>query len=652
MTSLPPLAPFPQSSWRQHLSSGEWNSLVQAWTSICRTLISISEKELKTVLSCDDSIATFLVSFAEETAEAGFSIIDSYSTTLPKAVFQLTSKVLSVSPPSQLLDYAFLADIARIFPRKATRPLISQLFRQHATPIESALTGLKRQLIPQLEAGIKSDLKIVEARLIRLNYLLHVSSDACTLFLAGSDFLDGLIVCFRVMNPPLRKVILTTTYLCLVGLIDAEPAKWSMLSDQLYALKEAADAHKAGPLNANDSLVPELITNTPLLKILIRRAEDSGAATDNFKKRITALEGYRKGAMVRPKRLVRRKVDKGKGKDTQQEVDADIHIHRMSQVTQVQDLFPDLGSGFVSKCLDEYGEDVEQVVANLLSETLPPHLASADRSESLSSPPVVRHTDLAPRSTPPQIPTRHNVFDDDDFDRLAMDVSKVSFGKKPGKNADEMLKDKSNAPNKSAILSALAAFDSDDDERDDTYDADDVGGTVDASNQEADAASDGNEETLFRAYQMDSKLFDRDAATRRGSQRAKIREETGMTDEAIEGWALILVRNPQQKRRLEAKYAFSGQQAHLDRTSWRASPAGSGEEGSDPDGGSSRGGRGGGRARGRGRGRGRGGNVAGPTGEKETEAARKNKEANKGSRANHNRRDARAKKMARGGFAG
>ncbi|KAF5002680.1 hypothetical protein FGRMN_218 [Fusarium graminum] len=670
MASLPPLAPFPQSSWRQHLSSSEWNSLLQAWTSICRALVALPEKDFKTVPSRDDSVATFLVSFAEETAEAGFTILESHSTTLPKAVFQLTSRVFSASPPSQLFDYAFLANVARIFPRKATAPLIAQLFRQHAAPLEAALTALKKQLIPQLEAGIKGDLKIVEARLIRLNYLLHASPDACTLFLAGSDFLDGLIVCFRVMNPPLRKVILTTTYLCLIGLIDVEPAKWSMLGDQLYALKEAADAHKVGPLNVNDSLVPELVTNTPLLKILQRRAQDSGAATDSFKKRITALESYRKGAMVRPKRLVRRRVDKGKGKETYQEVDADIHVHRMSQITQVQDLFPDLGSGFVSKCLDEYGEDVEQVVANLLSETLPSHLASADRSEPLyvslcyqnlaqlttlrSSHPEARHTDLAPRPTPPQLPTRANVFDDDDFDRLAMDVSKVSFGKKPGKSADEMLKDKANAPNKSAILSALAVFDSDDDERDDTYDADDVGGTVDASNQEADAASDGNEEILFRAYQLDSKLFDRDAATRRGSQRAKLRGDTGMTDEAIEGWALILVRNPQQKRRLEAKYAFAGQQAQIDRTSWRASPAGSGEEGSDPDGGSSRGGRGGGRGRGRGqgRGRGRGGNVAGPTGEKETESARKNKEANKGSRANHNRRDARAKKMARGGFAG
>lgn len=122
-----------------------------------------------------------------------------------------------------------------------------------------------------------------------------------------------------------------------------------------------------------------------------------------------------------------------------------------------------------------------------------------------------------------------------------------------------------------------------------------------------------------------------------------------MTDEAIEGWAVMLARNPQQKKRLEAKYAFSGEQAQLERTSWRANPTGEDEGASE---GSSRGRGGRGRAGARGRGRGRGGSVAGPTGDKGTESARKNKESNKGSRANHNRRDARAKKMARGGMPG
>jgi len=55
----------------------------------------------------------------------------------------------------------------------------------------------------------------------------------------------------------------------------------------------------------------------------------------------------------------------------------------MSFITQVQDLFPDLGSGFVVKLLDEYNDDVEQVTAHLLDDSLPPHLKAADRSEQM-----------------------------------------------------------------------------------------------------------------------------------------------------------------------------------------------------------------------------------------------------------------------------
>jgi activating signal cointegrator complex subunit 2 len=374
--------------------------------------------------------------------------------------------------------------------------------------------------------------------------------------------------------------------------------------------------------------------------------------------------------------LIKRKIDKGKGTMPEAEVHAEMHIHRMSKITQVQDVLGDLnlGTGFIAKCLDEYDDDVAQVIDNLLVDSLPAHLASADRHEALYvlykvcknihdietnpfarsiSEPQKQH-DLVPRSTPPsQLPQRRNAFDDDEFDKLTMDVSKVSFGKRPEKNADQLLQEKTSATGKAAILSALAAFDSDDDERDDTYDAADVGGTVDSSNQEADAMIEGNEETLFRAYQTNPAVFSRDAEVRRGPQRAKLRLDTGMADEALEGWAIMLKRSPQQQRKLEEKFAFKGEQLKLDRSSWKASPAGSGMEESDTDGpgrGGARGGRGRGRGRG-GRGRG-GGNVDGPTGEKGTESARRHKEANKGARANHNRRDARARKVARGGFPG
>jgi hypothetical protein len=70
---------------------------------------------------------------------------------------------------------------------------------------------------------------------------------------------------------------------------------------------------------------------------------------------------------------------------------------------------------------------------------------------SHTQPDTQAHKDLAPRSTPTQLPIRRNVFDDDEFDRLAVDTTKISFGKNPEKTADDVLRDKSTAPNKATM---------------------------------------------------------------------------------------------------------------------------------------------------------------------------------------------------------
>ncbi|KAG9592783.1 hypothetical protein KCU90_g13445, partial [Aureobasidium melanogenum] len=249
-----------------------------------------------------------------------------------------------------------------------------------------------------------------------------------------------------------------------------------------------------------------------------------------------------------------------------------------------------------------------------------------------------------------------NVFDDDEFDRLEVDASRLHLGRKNAKlTADALLEDRSSAPAKSAILSALAAFDSDDDERDDTYDEADVGGYVDAArpdgeeSRDTDTGNQGeNEEALFRAWRMDRGVFERSSEVRRSSARAALKNETGMQDEAIEGWAVMLGRDPRRLKRLEARYsAFSGAQPELERTAYRDSEA---TEDSDNGAGgrAGRGGRGRGRGgRGRGRGGRGGGNPAGPPSESNTQAARQRKET-RGS----NRREGRARKMARAGFPG
>jgi activating signal cointegrator complex subunit 2 len=386
MSKFPPFAPFPRASWRQHLAPQDWNSLLEAWLTLCQASLSLSDDQLRANIKADDSVILFLDSFMEETAEDGLDSLGSYSALFLRVIFQLTSRLLAVSASTtdaRLFEFPFLSNFARVYSKKLAAPVFTSLFSKHGTVAEASLTSLKKLLIPHLESGIKGDLKLVHSKLTRLNYLLHASPDACALLLAGSDFFDGLVTCFRVMNPPLRKTIITTVYVCLIGLTENEPPKWSMLGDQLYVLKSAADSHKQGPLNVNDSLVPELVTCTPVLKVLLRRAESSGSATQLLKNRITALMEFKKGPMIRPKGHGRRKLDKGKGKQTQEDTQAEIHVHKMSQITQIQDLFPDLGAGFIAKCLDEYNEDVELVVANLLSESLPPHLATADRSEPL-----------------------------------------------------------------------------------------------------------------------------------------------------------------------------------------------------------------------------------------------------------------------------
>lgn len=286
-----------------------------------------------------------------------------------------------------------------------------------------------------------------------------------------------------------------------------------------------------------------------------------------------------------------------------------------------------------------------------------------------SLPTTTEHPDLAPRSTPPPsdpeppIPERRNIHDNDDFDRLTLKTSQLHFGRREKGTADTILADRATAPNKAAILSALAAFDSDDDERDDTYDAEDVGGTVDSGLPGAEEADTGNDEVLFKAYTSTPQLFERDALTRRSKERDALRAATNMTDESIEGWALMLSRDPRKLRKLEARYTtFTGQQQELTPASWRADDAAADDSDSRHASDRMRGGRGGFRG---GRGRGRGARGAGQAGQghvpgtsgdaqqgQQAKRGRARNEANKSSRANHSRREQRAKKMARGGFAG
>ncbi|KAL1620316.1 hypothetical protein SLS54_006100 [Diplodia seriata] len=669
--TLPPLAAFPPASVRQGIVPAEWSAFLDAWTTLSNAYLYLPPKEFLSAASDEGSLVRFLTSYFHEAARFGTN--DSYfqsekALDLRKQCFLLSHRLLSVDRiPPTLLQWNFLADLGHVFVRsERLKELLDSLWKRQGEKVEPSLQKLKASLTKTLDSNQPD---AAEEPLRDLVPLLHSSPDIAIFFIAGSDFLDSLCNAYSKAPPSFRPKIITVTSLGILALTKGEKPKFSLLSDTLYSLKSNAESQQK---SGQSSLLSDLVTNTPIVtRIKESGTSDEGARVKNLAQ---SLISFRQSGLERPKKLVRRKVDKGKARATRDEYGhgafGEVHVHRMSLVTQLQDLFPDLGSGFIVRCLDEYDEDVEQVTAHLLDESLPPHLKSADRTAQLPTPSQQKPVDVAPhllpRPTPP--PTRRNIYDNDELDQLTVDASRLHIGRKnESLTADNILSDKTFAPNKAAILSALATFDLDDDERDDTYDVEDVGGTIDSTvpgnDESAELRDDRTEEALFRAYTVSKDAFGRDPATRRSSARQALRSETGMTDEAIEGWAIMLARDPRKLRRLEAKFAtFDGRQTELATTRWMDSPA---ESGTDTDGGG-RGGRGGsrggagGRGRGaRGRGRGRGGGnaggggaAAGPADEKTTQVARQRKEANKSSRANHNRRDGRAKKMAKAGFPG
>ncbi|KAH0283811.1 hypothetical protein M436DRAFT_35403 [Aureobasidium namibiae CBS 147.97] len=655
--SLPSLASYPPAQVRKDLGPVEWEACLDAWLSLSALYLRLGKAEFESAARNEQPLVPFLTSYyrvsAQDRQQHGQT--QGKEHTLRKTCFILTHRILltTSNPPAPLLQWDFLSDFSHVYMKTQSLDLLLQkLWRNRHTDLNRSLQNFLSTTIKQLES---SNPDVAEPSVKRIVPLLFSSHEAGAIVLTSSELVDAMSTAYPKSSPELHKSLVSVLYYGLLSLTKGDKPNYSLLFDHLYGLKNQAG-------NSEVSILADLVTNTSLLSKL--RTTITGKNAERAQGLANTLSSLLSPSIARPKKA--HKVNKGKGKATADEfghgaVSAEQHVHRVGFISQIQDLFPDLGSGFIARLWNEYHDDPEQVTALLLDDSLPDHLRSLDRTEELSySKADAQETEqqkiehLAPRSTPP--PQRRNVFDDDEFDRLEVDASHLHLGRKNANlTADALLEDRSAAPAKSAILSALAAFDSDDDERDDTYDEADVGGYVDAArpdgeeSRETDLGNQGeNEEALFRAWRMDRGVFERSSDVRRSSARAALKSETGMQDEAIEGWAVMLGRDPRRLKRLEARFsAFSGAQPELERTAYRDSEA---TEDSD-NGAGGRGGRGG-RGRGRGgRGRGRGGrgggNPAGPPSEGNTQAARQRKEA-RGS----NRREGRARKMARAGFPG
>lgn len=282
-----------------------------------------------------------------------------------------------------------------------------------------------------------------------------------------------------------------------------------------------------------------------------------------------------------------------------------------SLISQVKDLLPDLGEGFILACLEHYSYDPEQVINNILEERLAPALSQLDRSLDRQ---------VKPDPTP-LLTARHNVFQNDEFDvfsRDSVDLSRVHKGRRKEGSTRSLLNDKREVVAQrrryeqySVVVEEVPLqpgegmpYHGDDyeDEYDDTYDGNQVGAN--------DADSD-DELISRRPFTIPQVL--RTKVPREGQEEDDDEEEEVAEDEAPKPDHFVqdpaVLREKAEARRM-AFLARKGYR-HDSSTAVAGSPRGHGQS-------------------------------------RETTQERRKKEANKATRANHNRRTMADRKRSKG----
>ena len=674
---LPPMVKFPPRTVRHEIPSAEWQLCLDAWCIAVEVRLRLSQENFhRFTFSLNASGFPFLLSYFQEAAylpgtDHVYRPHGLKAVKLHRQVLLLTRRLLlQTDPPHdcQTSDFlALVADGSAVFAGSAVwKDTLRLSWNRDQAQWLAAVDLCKKALVDELTVTQRRQTAVLRA-VRQAVAITRACPGTGVLFMTGSDFLEAMVTSYDGGQLPekdrtvqdLEKELTALIFYCLRSLMESLPPLESLLLDHLFVLKTSADK-KSNLHRSHPTLLSGLLCSTSFLRyldIFLSRSEQKRGLG-----LLTFLKDYRQQTTHLHDLSVTDRVRGRKGR-AKAIVPAtrDIHMRTASQVSQISqllELFPGLSISYISRLLDHFSGDLEAVTAALLEPESLPH-ALQDRGPP-DGPDT--HFDLLPHATPPLLPERRNVFDGDVFDHLRIPSEKVHIGRMDLAKAPANLNE--HTTSKPAIMAALGAFDSDDDERDDTYDVADVGGTVDSTLDTESRPQiqvrpagpvDINEEQLFKAWKSEPAIFARDTKTRMSQSRQQLKHATGMGDEQIEGWALMLAQDRSAVNKLERKYiaeaAYGGKQRTLIGTRWSASRSGTGTEDDDTDEAGANGLNASreGLRRGRAGGFGRRGSTAGPTDAKSTQAARQRKEQGRGrGGASHNRREGRSKKMGRG----
>ncbi|EMR08409.1 hypothetical protein PNEG_03245 [Pneumocystis murina B123] len=224
----------------------------------------------------------------------------------------------------------------------------------------------------------------------------------------------------------------------------------------------------------------------------------------------------------------------------------DPSIKRLSLISHIKDIFPDYSEEFIESFLKEYCDDVEAVIARILEDSFSSNIPSVDKKASnfkLNDGGLSKHVSKM-------------LVDQTDDTNMFVDHPKIYKGKKIFETADDILKDKSFIREYKQTILDLELLNQDD-ERDDTYD--NVDGFINLESYEEKSSNklmNNMDEMLYLTYIISPEVFERGSHIRRSSARIELRSKTGLSDEQIEGWKIMLDRNPKRIEKLENMFKF------------------------------------------------------------------------------------------------
>lgn len=362
---LIPIAPFPAPSAHPIIPPAAY----PAWSSALGLHLQLAPAKFISQSLNDEALCLFLISYIRNQPNNQSGEEDEEQRILRRKVIMLLHRIITLpehaNPPSDFTSGQFLRDVAATFPRsRVLRGAFDEgrVWRR----FEDGVGKLKRVVVAgkgvsQGEGGLEG--------------LFRFSRRAAEIFLAGDDWLDVV-----VENGVLREFKVALLGVAGAGTLSAEGARkgnWSMITDIIYGLINASENPKASGIARERNFLKNLVESTTLVPALQKCAQ----GTPEEGKVETMLKTLEK--FGRPRAPRRRVIDKGKGKGKEVVVglSEEEEMDMMYKVATVRELLPSLGSGFVRRCLDVLGGDVELVTSALLENDLPISLKDADQNE-------------------------------------------------------------------------------------------------------------------------------------------------------------------------------------------------------------------------------------------------------------------------------